>query len=214
VYQDFLYLFVLDAFNNIYFNRLVGAFWDGWKLVPGNGVGTGGLAAAVFSPLSGPMELDLFVIGTDARVYLNALNRTNWSGWSEVPGGGRATFGPGATGFGTVYLYVRGIGGGIYQNLRDQGSSAWSGWTAVPGNGYATAGPGAAAGHANPTVVVRGLGSGVYQNLVGQGGSNQWTQLPGGLASASAAPAVVAYNNTDQVFVTGPGDRVYCTATR
>jgi hypothetical protein len=214
VYQGLLYLFVLDAFNNIYVNQLAGSIWSGWSQVPGNGVGTGGLAAAVFSPTTGPMELDLFVIGTDARIYINTLNRTTWSGWSEVPGGGRATHGPGATGFGTLYLYVRGVGGGIYQNLRDQLTSAWSGWTEVPGGGYATAGPGAAAGHANPTVAVRGLGSGVYQNLVGPGGTNQWAELPGGLASATAGPAVVAYNNTNQVFVTGPGDRLYCTATR
>jgi hypothetical protein len=214
VYQGFVYLFVLDGYNNIYFNRLVGSFWDGWKQVPGNGVGTGGLAAAVFSPIVRPAELNLFVIGTDAAIYVNTLNRTDWSGWSEVPGGGRATHGPGATGFGTVYLYVRGIGGGIYQNLRDLGTNTWSGWTAVPGNGYATAGPGAAASHGNPTVVVRGLRSGVYQNEVGTGGTNQWAELPGGLASATAAPAVVAYNNTNQVFVTGPGDRVHCTTTR
>jgi hypothetical protein len=213
VYQGFVYLFVLDGYNNIYFNRLVGSFWDGWKQVPGNGVGTGGLAAAVFSPIVRPAELNLFVIGTDARIYINTLDRTAWSGWGEVPGGGRATHGPGATAFGHVYLYVRGVGGGIYQNFRDLSTGAWSGWTPVPGNGYATAGPGAAAGHANPTVVVRGLGSAVYQNQVGPGGAGQWTELPGGLASATAGPAVVAYGNTNQIFVTGPGDRLYCSAT-
>jgi hypothetical protein len=216
VYRNGLYIFVLDSTGLIYVNtRSPAGIWSGWSEVPGHGVGVAGLAAAVLSPIVRPDELELFVRGTDGAIYINKLAAGAWSGWTPVPGGGITTHGPAATAFGNVWLYVRGVGGGIFENFQALDTGAWAGWTEVPGAGYSTAAPGVAAGHINNHLVVRGLGSIIYQNLTGQGSPNQWTEVPGGgRAAATAGPAVVSYNGAYHVFLTGPGDRVFCSVLR
>ncbi|MFL6673307.1 MAG: hypothetical protein ACJ8LG_08465 [Massilia sp.] len=218
VFRGNLYLFVLGATGHIFVNTLAPAGWSGWIEVPGNGVGTAGLGAASFQRLGQRDELDVFLRGTDGAVYINRLtgtNTTSWSGWSEVPGGGLITYNPAATTFGDQYLYVRGIGGGIFENSRSLTTGEWRGWNEVPGNGFATAAPAAAPAHTTGIVLaIRGLGSSIYQNLLGTGG-NQWTEVPGnGRATATAGPAMVVYQNAFQLFATGPGDRVLCTVPR
>jgi hypothetical protein len=218
VFRGNLYLFVLGATGHIFVNTLAPAGWSGWIEVPGNGVGVAGLAAASFQRLGQRDELNVFVRGTDGAVYINTLsgaNTTSWSGWSEVPGGGLITYNPAAVTFGDQYLYVRGIGGGIWENSRSLSTGAWRGWNEVPGNGFATAAPAAVASHnLGILLAVRGLGSAVYQNVLGPGG-NQWTEVPGnGRATATAGPALALYNGAFHLFTTGPGDRVFCTVPR
>jgi hypothetical protein len=211
-YRSDLYVFVLDSTGHIYANKgTAGATWSGWSEVPGGGVGTGRLGAAVLSPIVRPDELELFVRGTDGRIYINTMAANAWSGWTEVPGGGITTNGPAATGFGYSYVYVRGVGGGIFQNTHAADTGNWSGWVELPGAGYSTAAPGVAAGHTYNLVAIRGLGSGLFQTRPGQG-ANQWTEVPGnGRATATAGPAAVAYSGGFYTFITGPDDRVYCT---
>lgn len=214
VYRGNLYLFIIDAVGHIFVNALTASGWGAWNEVPSGGVGTYGLSATTFQKLGQPDELDLFVRGTDGRIYINSLTGAAWSGWSEVPGGGLTTHGPAATYSGNVFLYVRGVGGGIYENSRDLVSGNWGSWAEVPGGGYATAAPGVATGHPTGIVLgVRGLGAGIYQNLLGPGGSGLWSELPGsGSAAATAGPAVVVYQSAFRFFVTGPGDRIVCSA--
>jgi hypothetical protein len=212
-YRGDLYVFVLDSTGLIYLNKATGGnTWSGWSEVPGGGVGTGGLAAAVLSPIVRPDELELFVRGTDGRIYINTLAASAWSGWTEVPGGGITTDGPAATGFGYSYVYVRGVGGGIFENIHAADTGAWSGWTELPGNGFSTAAPAVAAGHIYNALAIRALEGRIWQTRTGQGGTGQWTEVPGnGRATATAAPTLVAYNGGFHTFVTGPDDRVFCT---
>jgi hypothetical protein len=214
VYRGNLYLFIIDAIGHIFVNVLTPSGWGTWNEVPSGGVGTHGLAATTFQQLGRPDELNLFVRGTDGHIYVNSLTGSTWSGWSEVPGGGLTTHGPAATNSGNVFLYVRGVGGGIYENSRDLVSGSWGSWAEVPGGGYTTAAPGVATGHPTGIVLaVRGLGAGIYQNLLGPGGSGFWSELPGaGSAAATAGPAVVVYQGAFRFFVTGPGDRIVCSA--
>jgi hypothetical protein len=213
VYRGSLYLFMLGPTGLIYYNQSAqGTIWSGWNEVPGAGVGTDGLAAAVLSPIVRPDELELSVRGTDGRAYVNTLAKETWSGWSEVPGGGIITAGPGATGFGYSYLYARGVGGGVFINTHAADTGVWSGWTELPGGAYSTAAPGVAAGHIYNLVVIRGQGGAIFQTRTGQGATNQWTEVPGnGRATATAGPTAVAYSGAFYAFITGPDDRVYCT---
>jgi hypothetical protein len=213
MYRNDLYVFFLGPTGLIYVNRATaGRTWGGWTEVPGNGVGTKGLAAAVLAPIVRPDELELFVRGTDGRIYINTLTGTSWSGWTEVPGGGITTHGPAATAFGYLYLYVRGVGGGVFENVHAADTGAWSGWTELPGNGFTTAAPGAAAGHLNNALAVRGLEGYIFQTRAGQGSTNQWTVVPGdGRATATAGPALVFYNGLLHAFATGPLDRIFCS---
>jgi hypothetical protein len=212
-YRGDLYVFVLDSTGLIYVNKALGGnTWSGWSEVPGGGVGTGGLAAAVLSPIVRPDELELYVRGTDGRIYINTLAREAWSGWTEVPGGGITTDGPAATGFGYSYVYVRGVGGGIFINTHAADTGGWSGWTELPGAGFSTAAPAVAAGHIYNQVVIRALEGKVFQTRTGQGATNMWTEVPGnGRATATAGPSLIAYQGGFYTFVTGPDDRIFCT---
>jgi hypothetical protein len=74
---------------------------------------TTGVGTAVFNN-----ALHLFVRGTDNRIYVNLLSGTSWTGWREVPGGGRTPAGPTAAVFqSSLYLVVRGTDNRIYDNL-------------------------------------------------------------------------------------------------
>jgi hypothetical protein len=216
VYRGNLHLFVLGPTGHIFVNTLTPAGWGTWSEVPGGGIGTEGLAAATFQRLGGSDELDLFVRSAEGTIFINTLTGPNWSGWSEVPGGGITTHGPAAIAFGNLYLYVRGTGGGIYENTRDLSTGNWGGWREVPGGGLTTAAPGVAASHtAGILLAVRGLGSGIHRNLLGPGSSQQWSELPGnGRAAATAGPAVVVYQSAFHLFVSGPDDRIICSLAR
>ena len=63
--------------------------------------------------------MDLFVRGTDNKIYFNVLTAgTRWIGWSQVPGNGFTSDAPGASAFGVdLYLFVRGTNDRIYLNI-------------------------------------------------------------------------------------------------
>ena len=75
--------------------------------------------------------------GTDNRVYVNRLDaHGNWSGWSELPGGGGGdASGPVAVGLnGEIYVFVRGTDNRVYVDRLDADGN-WSGWSELPGDG-------------------------------------------------------------------------------
>jgi hypothetical protein len=236
LFEGRLFLFALDGRNRIFVNVLepVRQTWSGWSEVPGDGIGTHGLAAAVFADFTyqsvGFHELDLFVRGTDGEIWINRLHgllpAVPWSGWSRVPGGRVTTHGPAAVPTTSarinISLFVRGTDGAAWENVRDSGTGDWRGW--VSRGGFLTAGPGAASEEpgailANPSplfpgalLLGRGEAAGIWQNGSGQ----QWSEVPGGLNdTATAAPAVIPYpaEGAFLIFVSGHGDRVLCTAS-
>jgi hypothetical protein len=218
IYKSKLHLFTL-GFNGstaggIFVNVLSSSGWSGWSEVPGGGVGTHGLAATRFQvSQAGQLidELNLFVRGGDGAIYTNILRAGNWSGWGEVPGGGFTPHGPAATVAGNLFLYVRGLGGGIFENVRDFTTGNWSGWSEKSGDGSTTAAPGVAFGHpVGILMVIRGHQGRFNQQLLGMEG---WSEVPGGgRTSATAGPAVVVYQGKFQTFVSGSNDRILCTS--
>ncbi|WP_162182995.1 hypothetical protein [Neosynechococcus sphagnicola] len=66
---------------------------------------------------------------------VNAFNGSSWTGWSEVPGGGKTNISLSAKTFnGKLYLISNGVGENQVSVNIFNGSS-WTGWSAVPGNG-------------------------------------------------------------------------------
>jgi hypothetical protein len=218
VYKSKLHLFTLgfngSTMGGIFVNVLSSSGWSGWGEVPGGGAGSHGLAATRFQISQGGQlidELNLFVRGGDGAIYTNILRGASWSGWGEVPGGGFTPHGPGATVAGNLFLYVRGNGGGIFENVRDFTTGSWSGWSEKSGEGTTTAAPGVAFGHpAGVLMVIRGHQGRIHQQLLDKEG---WTEVPGnGRASATAGPSVVVYQGKFQTFVGGPNDRILCSS--
>jgi hypothetical protein len=71
-----VYLFVRGTNNKIYKNTLAnGTTWSGWSEVPGNGFTPDAPGAMGFAPsASGAGQLELFVRGTNNRIYVNSLS--------------------------------------------------------------------------------------------------------------------------------------------
>jgi hypothetical protein len=175
--NGFLDLFVRGTDNKIYWNIFNGTTmtWSGWHEVPGHGLTLSGPTTAI-STASGVTSLNLFVRGTNNRIYVNRTsNGTNWSGWSEVPGHGLTPSAPAASTLylssgNTLYLFVRGTNNKIYRNTFINGTT-WSGWSQVPGNGLTPDAPGAAAGATSATagfvaLSVRGTNNRIYLNVL------------------------------------------------
>jgi len=223
-FSNRFHLFALDAAGRIFFNAFsyVTRSWSGWQEVPGDGLGSHGLAAAWFVDNrpggSGTFALDLFVRGLDANIWENTLSFSGtWSGWSRVPGGRITTHGPAATPtVGNITLYAREPDAGVWENIRDETTGNWRGWIAR--GGIVTAAPGAKSPSGpgeNLLLVARGSGAGIWANFVNSS-TSQWREVPGELHdTATAAPAVeldpLDYSRL-LVFVSGRGDRILCTA--
>jgi hypothetical protein len=57
------------------------------------------------------------VRGNGDGIFQNRRRGSSWSGWSELPGGGRTPSGPAAVKFGEdLYVFVRGTDDSIYRN--------------------------------------------------------------------------------------------------
>src|SRR5882757_9824532 len=97
--------------------------WKSWLNVAGG-------AAALGSPITAvarnPNHLDVFVTGTDGRVYANSWDAASgWSNWSNVAGGAAALGSP-ITAIARnpdhLDLFVTGTDGRIYANSWDAAS--------------------------------------------------------------------------------------------
>ena len=70
----YLYLFVRGTNNHLYVNTLGGTAWSGWSEVPGHGLTPDAPGATAFLTSDlGPSQLNLFVRGTNDRIYVNIL---------------------------------------------------------------------------------------------------------------------------------------------
>jgi hypothetical protein len=161
--------------NKIYWNIFNGTTWSGWIEVPGHGLTLSGPTTAI-STASGVTFLNLFVRGTNNRLYVNRTsNGTMWSGWNEVPGHELTPSAPAAatlylTAGNTLYLFARGTDNKINLNTFDNGTT-WSVWSQVPGNQLTPDAPGVVAAATSATagfvaLYVRGLNNRIYLNVL------------------------------------------------
>jgi hypothetical protein len=92
-----------------------------WDLVPGNGSTS---VALTIAPIPGSDYINayLFLTGTNNRIYVNECDGwNNWSGWTEVPGGGTTNAALAAVtdaGIGSqLFLFAKGIDERIFLNI-------------------------------------------------------------------------------------------------
>ena len=171
-----LYVFVRDENDGIQFNRLENfrdhSSWSGWRAVPGAGL-TPSAPAAAFG--NGRSSLSVVVRGLDNGIYENIASgdgEPTWSGWHELPGGGRTPSGPAAieTYSGQPPVIVQGLDGGVYYELRDPIVRRRPGpvWKEIPGGQRTSSAPGVALFdyfvHPLRFVFVRGLDNLIYYN--------------------------------------------------
>ena len=79
----------MDGSTHCWWNQATG--WANWFNVSG---GAAALDRASMSSPAIPNHLDLFVTGTDRRIYSTWWNQaTGWAGWFNVSGGDAATLG-------------------------------------------------------------------------------------------------------------------------
>jgi hypothetical protein len=137
-----LYLFDKGLDNGIYmktFTRNGG--WTAWRAVGG----TTNAAVAATVCWDG---IYLVQKGMDGRVYMTtSYDGTSWGGWMEVPGGGRTDVALDAVcpaaGEQGLRIYMKGLDGHVYENVRGFSMSPtlhwtdWSGWHEV-GDGWVT----------------------------------------------------------------------------
>lgn len=91
--------------------------------------------------------LHIVVRGANNRIYINSSENggSHWTGWAEVPGGGKTKGNPSVVARGAeLDVVVQGINDRIYINTR-RVTGAWTGWAQVPGNGVTPSGPAVAA---------------------------------------------------------------------
>jgi hypothetical protein len=196
-------------------------WWHGWWHIRGGRAAAG---APVHATVRSADHLDIFVIGTDNRVYTAAWERAftdGWRGWWQVNGGMAA---PGAhvtavsRSANKLDIFVVGTDGGVYTAAWQPDGANWRGWWRVGG----LRAPQGAPVHA----VVRGPDkldifatdvNGVVQTAAWDaavpGAWRGWWPILGGRAAPGAAvTAVTRSANKLDVFVVGLDGRVYTAA--
>jgi hypothetical protein len=189
--------------------------WHPWFNVSGG-------AAALGSPITAiarnPDHLDLFVTGTDGRIYSTWWDASSgWASWFNVSGG-RAALGSPITAVARnpnhLDLFVTGTDGRIYSTWWDA-SSGWANWFNVSG--------GAAAPRSRINVVARnpnhldlfvtGTDRRIYSTWWdAASGWAGWFNVSGGAAAlASPIDVVARYPDHLDLFVTGTDGRIYST---
>ncbi|HZM75064.1 MAG TPA: hypothetical protein VFC19_05020 [Candidatus Limnocylindrales bacterium] len=176
-------------------------FDPGFNEVPGGGAMLSAPAAVTQGG-----QGNLFIRGTDDRIYQTSWTLAGWSGgWSEVPGNGFTQDTPAAAVLGSsLFAFVRG-GDRIYVNRRN--STLWTGWGEVPGNGFTNDAPAAAVLGSNLYAFVRGTDDLVYVNRFNGSSWTGWGAVPGS-GFTQDAPAAVAYEGNLYLF-TRDDTRIY-----
>lgn len=143
-FENHLYLFVKDtgAQARMRYQTFDGNYWSGTYVeVPGNGLTTDAMAAAVSSlnTVRAGRKLLLFCRGTDGDVWMNTKAYLGaWTGWQPLPPGGALTnVAPAAAttySYDQVLTFVIGTNNQIFFNRSSYyDTTSWSGYQAVPG---------------------------------------------------------------------------------
>jgi hypothetical protein len=189
--------------------------WHPWFRVSGG-------AAALRSPITAvarnPNHLDLFVTGTDGRIYSTWWDANGgWANWFNVSGGAAA---PGSRvevvsrNPNHLDLFVTGTDGRIYSTWWDA-NGGWANWFNVSGGAAALGSPITAVAR-NPNhldLFVTGTDGRIYSTWWdANGGWANWFNVSGGAAAPRSRINVVARNpNHLDLFVTGTDGRIYST---
>jgi hypothetical protein len=189
--------------------------WHSWFNVSGG-------AAALRSPVEAiarnPNHLDLFVTGTDSRIYSTWWDANGgWANWFNVSGGMAALGSPitaVARNPNHLDLFVTGTDGRIYSTWWDA-NGGWANWFNVSG-GAAALGSKITAVARNPNhldLFVTGTDGRIYSTWWdASGGWANWFNVSGG-AAALKSPITPIARNPDHLdlFVTGTDGRIYST---
>jgi hypothetical protein len=214
-----LHLVVRGTDEGVHHNQFDGSSWSRWREVP-DGARTPSAPAAVITP---GRFLLVLIRNPDGSIRSNnhtegMLNPFRWSGWREVPGGGRTPSAPAAaspeTGSGLgALLVVRGTDDGIHFNGLSGGG--WVGWDSVPGGGRTPSTPALVCiEHDLPFqsderhLCVRGTDDGLHHNRFDGSEWSGWSAVPGGGRTIDA-PAAVEFEGDLYLFVRGIGDGLH-----
>jgi Papain-like cysteine protease AvrRpt2 len=205
--------------------HVAGGAWQGWWRVGNITVPTGGAVTAVARMAE---QLDIFVVGTDGRVYTAAWNQNvaggAWQGWWGVAGGAAmpgAPVGAVARMADQLDIFVVGTDGHVYTAAWNQNvaGGAWQGWwrigsLAMPGGGSVTA-----VARATDQLDIFAVASNgqvctaAWNQNVASGQWQGWWGVVQGLASPGAAVGAVARMPQQlDIFVVGTDGRVYTAA--
>lgn len=185
--------------------------WGGWSELPGGG-------STPTAPAVVPGSGEVFVRGTDDRIYVNYREGGGWNGWVEVPGGGRTKAAPAAVRTaGVLWIAVRGTDDYIYLQSHSS-SGGWSGWwraTVQTGIERQTTSRPALAntGASQPSLFIRGKGNDrIYEYQFGNGLiPYAWNEVPGGGRTYNGPAAHGRSSGTERTYlvVSGTDSRVY-----
>lgn len=146
--------------------------------------------------------LEVYVRGTNDRLYVRTGSGRSWSAWAQVPAAGVVTSSPSAVlRGGAVEVYVR-DGAGRVAVLTSPSRGTWGALSVVGGAVLAGTGPAATADAAGVRVSVVGTDRAVYTLLRGE---RAWRKLGGGAWGITA----VASGGITQVVVRGTDNKVY-----
>jgi hypothetical protein len=122
--------------------------------------------------VSGFALTNIFVRGSDNRIYQTDYDGIGFHEWAEVPGDGLTLSGPAATFFAPpvitphgLMLFVRGTDNRIYQNILPTLETRWLGWTEVPGDGLTISKPAPIEYGGDLRLFVRGTNDRIYENV-------------------------------------------------
>jgi hypothetical protein len=172
--------------------------WGGWTSV-------GGVLSARPAAVSwGPGRIDVFVRGTDAKVWHKWYSSGAWSGWQSLGGVLPTGVGPAAASWGVNQLevFAQGTNQAIWEKTWN--GSIWSAWSSL--GGVVVGDPGAASPAAGQVqVFARGTDDHLWYRLYASGAWTAWRSL-GGTLTSGPAPAVAtagAAPNVTAVFALG-----------
>jgi hypothetical protein len=197
--------------------------WSGWQDVPGGGRTQSMPAAVMDDRMSGGggfRDQHVFVRGTNNAIYVNRANVSgNWTGWAELPWGGRTESAPAAVSpcyqqdcpndLDGLWVAVRSLGNGVMMSHRDW-FSRWTNWQEISGSARTNVPPDLVRYGNWMYVFVRALDGRIIFNRIQE--ANQgwagWTEVPGAGRTPSAVSAAV-YGDVLSVFIRGTNDTIY-----
>jgi hypothetical protein len=156
-----------------------------------------------------PNGTELFVRGTDDRVYANTVTPSGAAtGYSVVPGltvtGEIESVLPSDGPAGSVQIFARGTDGAVWTNIRRNGS--WAGWTSL--GGFITSDITAVRVLNIRAIFVRGSDNRVYVNNLHPAPSG-FQVIDGLRVTSNIGTSEGSLVNGAQIFVRGEDNRVY-----
>ncbi len=176
-----------------------------WTTVPGGMSSNTNVSCALVNG-----RLVLAALGQDRMIYLNELapGGRYWSGWYEIPGGGRTDFPPAVASFqDELYVFIKGLTSRRILVKARTPDGDWTPWAEVPGNGTTDTAISAVGTDGRLYVFLKGTDQKPYVNVATDTGTwSGWHMLPNpGVTDTALAPA--AFGNRVFLFAKGIDDR-------